>query len=136
MCKKLYIQLSESLQVNEIIWTTKKQNKHVITKHFVSIIKWVDKLEASRIYQMGNSFYFINILFQRALEKSSFTQSLLFHVVCCKWQDLIFFYVNKQTRKEKHTHKYREQTAGCQRGEEWGYGINRWRGLRDTNFQL
>ena len=63
MCKKLYIQLSESLQVNEIIWTTKKQNKHVITKHFVSIIKWVDKLEASRIYQMGNSFYFINIVY-------------------------------------------------------------------------
>jgi len=27
---------------------------------------------------------------------------------------------NKQTTKEKQTHKYKEQTGGCQRGDIWG----------------
>ena len=46
--------------------------------------------------------------------------------------------MNKQTNgggEQKQTHKYRDQTGGCQRGgggDRW----NRWRGLRGTNFKL
>ena len=45
---------------------------------------------------------------------------------------------NKWTNitKQKQTHRYREQASGCQRGEGWGEGQNRWRGLRGTNCQL
>lgn len=41
---------------------------------------------------------------------------------------------NEQT-KQKHTHKYREQRDGCQRGE--GGGMDKWvKGNADTGFRL
>ena len=45
---------------------------------------------------------------------------------------------NKQmnTTKQKQTHRYREQTSCYQRGEQWGKGQDRGRGLRDTNYYV
>ena len=42
---------------------------------------------------------------------------------------------NKWTniRKQKETHRYREQTGGCQSGEVWGDEWTRWGRLRGTN---
>ena len=41
-------------------------------------------------------------------------------------------------RKQKQNQKYknREQTDGCQTGEQWGDGQNGWREVGDTGFQL
>ena len=41
---------------------------------------------------------------------------------------------NEQT-KQKQSHRYREQTDGCQRGRNGGEERNRWERLRGTNFQ-
>ena len=43
---------------------------------------------------------------------------------------------NKWTNKTKQerTHRYREQTGGCQKGEGSGDRLNRVRGLRVINF--
>ena len=38
--------------------------------------------------------------------------------------------------KINETKQYQEQTGGHQRGGEWGVGRNRWRELRDRDFQL
>ena len=39
-------------------------------------------------------------------------------------------------RKQKQTHKYREQTSGYQWGEGSEEGQDRSRGLRDTNYYV
>ena len=39
-------------------------------------------------------------------------------------------------RKQKQTHRYREQTSGYQRGEGRGEGQDKGMGLRDTNYYI
>ena len=44
--------------------------------------------------------------------------------------------MNKQTKKQRQNHKYKEQTGGYQREESWRGRQNKGRGLRDIKFQL
>ena len=43
--------------------------------------------------------------------------------------------INEQT-KQKHTHRYREQTDGCQRGGGLEGWMKKVKGLRSTNWLL
>ena len=52
------------------------------------------------------------------------------------WFHLYMKSKEEKQAKQKQTHRYREQTGGCHKGEGLGDEWNRWRGLRGTNFQL
>ena len=40
--------------------------------------------------------------------------------VSWKETNTLGFHFYEETKKHKQTHRYREQTSGCQRGVEWG----------------
>ena len=90
--------------------------------------KWTTKTKQK---QNGNSLA-VQWLGLGTFTAMAQVQSLVRELRSCK-----LCIVAKKTPKQtqKHTHRYGEQTGGCQRGEWWwGEERNRWGRLRGTNF--